>query len=65
MTISKIKPQIAKEYEKALELGKPDFSILEKEFENGEKFYEPEYFGTVRDIDGKQSMDIKFRESET
>lgn len=38
---SKIKPQISKEYATSLTIGRPDLSILEKEFELGEKFYEP------------------------
>jgi hypothetical protein len=41
LAVNKIKPQISKEYEQTLEEGKPDFSILEKEFEFGDKFYEP------------------------
>lgn len=36
-----IKPQISKEYASTLMLGKPDLSLLEDEFEKGDKFYEP------------------------
>ena len=38
--IKKIKPQIAKEYAYSQAMGRPDFSILEDNFEKGAKFYE-------------------------
>eukprot|EP00347_Sterkiella_histriomuscorum_P014835 403359344 len=63
--VKQIKPQISKTYEKNLEEGRPDFSILENEFEFGDKFYEPQYFGTVNDFDGECTMNVKFRESES
>jgi hypothetical protein len=58
MGVRHIKPQIAKEYSKSLYMGKPDMSILEQGFENGPKFYEPEY------SDGP-TADIRFRETES
>ena len=39
--VSRIKPQIAKEYVDQLAVGRPDLSILEEEFEFRDKFYEP------------------------
>ncbi len=43
MPAKTIKPQISKEYATSLMIGRPDLSILEKEFELGDKFYEPQY----------------------
>ncbi|CDW72962.1 UNKNOWN [Stylonychia lemnae] len=65
LLINKIKPQISKQYEQTLEEGRPDFSILEQEFEFGDKFYEPQYFGNTNDIDGECSFNVRFRESES
>lgn len=46
--------------------GRPDLSILESEFEFGDKFYEPQFCGTINDRDGESnSMNIRFRESES
>ena len=58
-----IKPQISKEYAMSLVIGRPDLSILENEFEIGDKFYEPQYSITRIDCnegtigyDGQQSL---------
>ena len=56
--VSKIKPQIAKEYVSTLAAGRPDLSILEEEFEFRDKFYE-EQFSDLK------TADIKFRETES
>ena len=56
--VSKIKPQIAKEYVSTLVQGRPDLSILEQEFELGDKFYE-EQFSDLK------TADVKFRETES
>ena len=64
-----IKPQISKEYATSLVLGKPDLSILENDFEKGDKFYEPQYSVTRLDHpspdENGQAVDIRFRESES
>ena len=41
--MSRMKPQIAREYVEQLAVGRPDLSILEQEFENADKFYEPQF----------------------
>ena len=56
--MKRIKPQIAKEYQKTQSLGRPDFSILETEFENGHKFYEPQFSDNA-------GANVAFRESES
>ena len=56
-------------------LGRPDLSILDSEFERGEKFYEPQYsftrisapagtFSEPPEMNGAP-VEIKFRESES
>jgi len=63
-----IKPQISKDYATQLVLGRPDMSILENNFELGDKFYEPQYSITkIRAIDEENGapVEIKFRESES
>ena len=57
MQVSKIKPQISKEYANSLALGRPDLAILEQEFELGDKFYEPQY--------KNEDVNIRFRETES
>jgi hypothetical protein len=39
-------------------VGRPDLSILEENFENGDLFYEPQYSEL-------KTADIKFRETES
>lgn len=49
-------------------LSRPDLSILESEFERGDKFYEPQYSVTKvsqTDEENGAPIDIKFRESES
>ena len=58
MFASKIRPQISKEYTSTLHAGRPDLSILEQEFEFGDKFYELQYSDC-------QTADVKFRETES
>ena len=56
--VKRIKPQIAKEYQEIKSKGRPDFSILEQEFENGHKFYEPQFSDNA-------SANVAFRETES
>ena len=48
-------------------IGRPDLSILEQEFELGDKFYEPQYSITkpINDEENGAPVEIKFRESES
>jgi hypothetical protein len=52
-----IKPSISKEYATSLAVGKPDLSLLENEFELGDKFYEIQY--------RNEDFNVRFRESES
>ena len=38
-----LRPQITKEYIYSQTVGRPDFQILHDGYENGSKFYEPQY----------------------
>lgn len=38
-----LRPQITKEYIYTQTVGRPDFQILQDGYENGSKFYEPQY----------------------
>lgn len=56
--MSKMRPQIAKEYVSTLVQGRPDLRILEEEFEYREKFYEAQYGDLT-------TADVAFRETES
>ena len=38
-----LKPQITREYVYSQTVGRPDFKIVEDNYERGSKFYEPQY----------------------
>ena len=74
-----MRPQISKEYVNSQAIGKPEFSILEANYEEGEKFYEPQYC-VINGIRGHYSKsktpnqcideqidkaDVQFRETES
>ncbi|TNV72068.1 hypothetical protein FGO68_gene11510 [Halteria grandinella] len=66
-SVKTIKPQISKEYASTLILGRPDLTILENEFERGEKFYEHQYSMTklTGGDDNGAAAEIRFRECES